>query len=250
MKNRLRVLILEVALAAMVYGAALTLVLTGDLGTATAIVVVIAGSAVTMGEWIDDAAAVLQTFYAGMEGGRALADLLFGVASPSGKLPFAVPADEADLPFFDRNADAIAYGPLHGYTLFDHTGATTAFGFGHGLSYAHFSYRALKARRTAAGLEAQVSLRNDGAMHAEEVVQVYVGFPGVAAERPRKLLRGFRRVALAPGETRTIIVDIAEADLRWWSPDVRDWLLERGAHTVFVGGSAQSAETLRAEVVV
>ena len=80
------------------------------------VVVVVAGSAVLINPWSEKAAAVLQTFYSGMEGGTALAEILLGKISPSGKLPFTVPGSESDLPFFDRDADEITYGPLHGYT--------------------------------------------------------------------------------------------------------------------------------------
>ncbi len=214
------------------------------------VVVVIAGSAVIMSEWADDAAAILQTFYGGMEGGHALADLLRGAVSPSGKLPFSVALDEADYPFFDPDAESIEYGLFHGYTLLEREGKPAHFPFGHGLSYARFSYRALKARRTSDGIEAQVSVRNDGAVPADEIVQLYVHFPGRAVERPVKLLRGFERVPLAPGETKTVRFHVPEAGLTYWCETSGCWVLERGEHGVSAGGSSRTDDLLHRTVTV
>ena len=228
----------------------LALIRTATAANARTVVVIVAGSAVIMSEWDGEAPAILQSFYNGMEGGRALADLLFGEVSPSGKLPFTVVSDEADLPFFDADADTIEYGPLHGYTLLDETGAEAAYPFGFGLSYASFTYRSLKARLTATGVEVEVAVGNVGAVQAEEVTQLYIGFPGSEAKRPRKLFKAFARTLLRPGETRIVRLRVALDDLRWWDPATRRWRLEAGAHTVYVGGSSKSAETLRADVVI
>ncbi len=212
------------------------------------VVIIIAGSAVIVSGWAGKAAAILQTFYSGMEGGAALARLLFGEISPSGKLPFTVARDAADYPFFDKDADQITYGPLHGYTLFEAEGKTPHFAFGHGLGYAPFTYRALKAERRGEAIAAEVSLRNDGAMTAEEVVQLYVAPPGKAAPRPNKLLKGFERVSLAPGETRTVRFVVPLTELCWWNPETRRWTLETGVHGVLAGGSSEAARLLRTQV--
>jgi beta-glucosidase len=207
------------------------------------VVVVIAGSAVLVSEWIDCAAAVLQPFYAGMEGGRALAQVLTGAVSPSGKLPFTVAADEADYPPFSATALSVDYGYWHGYALLERDGKTPAFPFGFGLSYARFAYADLTARIRGDVLEASVALTNIGDCAAEEVAQLYIGFPGEAAERPRKTLKGFQRVALAPGETKRVPFSVPLNDLRWWNPATRGWELERGEHRAFAGGSSALAET-------
>jgi beta-glucosidase len=202
------------------------------------IVVIVSGSAIMVEGWHDKASAILQTFYSGMEGGTALAKLLFGDVSPSGKLPFTVARSEADYPFFDRDADEIEYGYYHGYTLMDHAEKTPRFAFGHGLSYAKFSYRALKARRAQNAIAISVAVYNDGTMGADEVVQAYVGFPGIAAERPKKLLKGFKRVSISPGETRIVEMIIPLDDLTWRDPSTHSWQLETGAYTIMVGGNA------------
>src|SRR5690606_37696131 len=90
------------------------------------VVVLIGGSAIVMEEWKEKPAAILMAWYPGMEGGHALARILFGEVNPSGKLPFTIPVNEADLPFFKDRIDAIDYGYYHGYTLFDKKGLPAA----------------------------------------------------------------------------------------------------------------------------
>jgi beta-glucosidase len=214
------------------------------------VVVMVAGSAVIVSEWDGVAPAILQSFYNGMEGGRALADLLFGVVSPSGKLPFTVPSDESHLPFFDKDADSIVYGPLHGYTLLEDQGQAAAYPFGFGLSYSSFGYRGLKVRLAAETIEVEVAVRNEGGVTADEVAQAYVGFPGTLATRPHKLLKAFKRVSLAPGEMRIVRLSIPFQSLKWWDPSIRDWRMEPGLHTVYVGGSSRDAEQLHRTVTL
>lgn len=198
------------------------------------IVVIVAGSAVIVEEWIGRAGAIVQTFYAGMEGGTALAQLLFGEVSPSGRLPFTVARREEDYPFFDRDADRIDYGPYHGYTLFEREGVEPRFAFGHGLSYARFAHRGLKARAQDGQIDIQVSVRNDGAVMADEVVLAYVAPPPVPVERPKRLLKAFARVTLAPGEQRTVRLTVQANDLRRWDTGRRAWVLDPGAYRIDV----------------
>jgi beta-glucosidase len=212
------------------------------------IVVIVAGSAVLVEAWHDDVAAILQTFYAGMEGGTALAKILFGDVSPSGKLPFTVAKDARDYPPFDINADSIEYGYYHGYTLMDKQGRTPRFPFGHGLSYAQFAYRALKVRAGHDHIKVSVAVRNDGTVTADEVVQAFVGTPGVAADRPAKCLKAFSRVTLGPGETRIVDMEIAHSDLLWRDPATHSWRMEPGCYHVMVGGS--SADLIRASIIL
>ena len=213
------------------------------------VVVIIAGSAVLFRPWISSVAAVLQTFYAGMEGGRALANLLFGAVSPSGRLPFSVAARAEDYPHFDPLAEEIEYGYLHGYTLFDKTGIQADYPFGHGLSYARFSYRALKARlKACGGIAVQVTLTNLSSVAAREIAQLYLAPPGRDAERPLKLLRGFQAADMGPGEVRTLLFDIPAEDLKWYDEDAGIWRTERGLHGILVGGSSRQAEQCRTDI--
>lgn len=202
------------------------------------IVVLVAGSAVLVERWRARVAAILQTFYAGMEGGTALARLLFGDVSPSGRLPFTVARDAAHYPYFDREADRIEYGYWHGYAKLEHDGIAPRYPFGHGLAYTRFGYRALKLRRSGDRLEASIAVSNLGASAADEVVQLYVGFPGTVQPRPAKTLKAFRRVALAPGETRIVRLDVSIDSLRYRDSVAHDWRLEPGEHRVMIGGSS------------
>jgi len=208
------------------------------------VVVIVAGSAIMVEDWIDAAPAAMQTFYSGMEGGTALAELLFGDASPSGRLPFSVARRLDDYPPFDRAAKEITYGPYHGYTLLEKEGRVPRFPFGWGLSYAQFAYRALKTRVAESTIEVQVSVRNDGAMDAEEVVLAFVRPPTNGPEGPKRLLRAFARCALSPGETRTVRLEIPRSSLERWDSAARRWTFYPGRYEVEVqmrDGSAMSA---------
>ncbi len=202
------------------------------------IVVLVAGSAVMVEGWYDRANAILQTFYSGMEGGTALARLLFGEVSPSGKLPFTVASDPAHYPHFDKDADSIVYDQWHGYAKFERDQRSARFAFGHGLSYSSFTYRALSARVEQGELRASVAVTNSGKVQATEVVQLYVGAPGVVAERHLKSLQGFERVDLAPGETQIVRFAIPLDRLRWRDPAAHDWKLEYGTYRVMAGGAS------------
>jgi beta-glucosidase len=214
------------------------------------VVVIVAGSAVLVERWRERVGAILQTFYSGMEGGTALARLLFGEISLSGRLPFTVARDASDYPFFDRDADAIEYGYWHGYAKFEHEGLSPRYAFGHGLSYADFSYRALTVRRAGQAIEASVAVRNESATAADEVVQLYVGYPGSVEPRAAKSLKAFARVSLAPGETRVVRLTVPLASLRYRDPALHAWKLEPGEHRIIVARSAADPAPLTASLVL
>jgi beta-glucosidase len=210
------------------------------------IVVLVGGAAITVEEWRERAGAILMAFYPGEQGGAALAGILLGRVSPSGKLPFTVPRDASQLPPFDNRTPAVEYGYYHGYTLADKKGWEPRYAFGHGLSYTTFAYSrpAVDAPEVKAdgSLSASVDVTNAGSRAGEEVVQLYVGFPGRAADRPVKLLRGFERLALAPGETKRVAIPVAARDLAYWDEGSRAWAVERGEHAVHLGGSSRAAD--------
>lgn len=205
------------------------------------LVVIVAGSAVLIHEWIDTVPAVLQTFYAGMEGGTALAGLLTGVVSPSGKLPFTIARDPADYPPFDKDADAIAYGPLHGYSLMERSGKQPLFPFGFGLSYTGFAYEGAEAQHVGEHVRCSVTVRNTGSVAGREVAQLYAGFPETVS-RPHKLLRGFASIELEPGETRRVAFNVPLNDLAWWDETGHRWVIEPGRYSFHFGGDSATAE--------
>ncbi|RVU05920.1 glycosyl hydrolase [Novosphingobium umbonatum] len=212
------------------------------------VVAIVAGSAVLVEEWREDAQAILMSFYAGMEGGTALSELLFGDVVPSGKLPFTIARDAAHYPHFDRDADEITYDLWHGYTKLEREGIAPRYAFGHGLSYTLFAYSALVARVAGDAVEVSVAVRNIGDVTADEVVQCYIGAPAVEAERPIKQLRGFTRLTLAPQQTGIARFRIPLDSLRWRDPASHGWRLERGAYRIYAGGSSQSCLTTSIEV--
>ena len=203
---------------------------------------VIAGSAVTMERWREKLPAILLTWYAGMEGGSALARLLFGEISPSGRLPFSIPRSAEDLPFFDKNADAIEYDLWHGYSRLDRDGSEPAYAFGYGLSYTRFSYAEPRVVVEGEGICVETVVTNSGKRAADEVVQLYVGVEHSKVERPRKLLKAFARVALEPGEARPVMLRVEREALATYDPLLRRWVVEDAEHVAYVGGSSRDID--------
>jgi beta-glucosidase len=218
------------------------------------VVALVGGSVFTMEEWKHDVPAILMAWYFGMEGGHALARVLFGDVNPGGKMPLTTPKDMAQLPFFDEYADTIAYGRYHGYTLFDKEQREPAYSFGYGLSYTTYAYKNLKVATPVVAadgrVEVTVEVTNTGARAGEEVVQLYVGFEGSAVERPVKLLRAFAKVPLAPGETKTVPLSVAAKDLAWYNVERKGWEIEPMTYGVLVGPSSRDADLLKGSFTV
>ena len=212
------------------------------------VVVIIGGSAVIMEEWKEKVPSILMAWYSGMEGGHALADILFGKVNPSGKLPFTIPKDLAHLPFFKADIDEIEYGYYHGYTLMEKESNDPAFPFGFGLSYTKYSYENIQVESDGAKIIANVDVTNAGDIAGEEVVQLYIGFENSHQDRPRKLLRGFKRVALKPSETKTVSIDIKKEDLAWYNPENKAWEVENITYTLFIGASSSNEDLLTKEI--
>ena len=217
------------------------LILAVAVANARTVVVVIGGSAITMERWHHSVDAILMLWYAGMEGGHAAARLLFGEVSPSGKLPFTIPTDAADLPFFDKEADRIEYGLYHGYTLFDRDQLEPAHCFGSGLSYARFDYGAVRGAVDGDTVTLRCEITNTGECAAEEVVQCYVGFERSAIDRPKKLLRGFRKLALEPGQAGEVVFELCADDLAYFDPDGGGWTVEPIVYTAWVAPTSALA---------
>jgi beta-glucosidase len=210
------------------------------------VVVIVAGSAVMVEPFAGRVGAILQTFYAGEAGGAALARLLFGAVSPSGRLPFTVAREAADYPFFDRDGDVIHYDLWHGYPKFLKEGRQPRYAFGHGLSYAHFETRALKVDRRGDTLCVSVAVVNHGPMDAAHVVQLYAEVPGRTIERwPRKLV-GFAKPMVRAGETRVLEMKVPLDRLRY--RDDGRWHLEPGTHRLLVARDAHDPAPLAASI--
>jgi beta-glucosidase len=150
--------------------------------SAATIVVLEGGSAITVEGWIDDVEAVLMAWYPGMEGGNAIADVIFGDVNPSGRLPLSFPRLESDLPPFDNVSLAVTYDYYHGYRLLDRDAVDPRFPFGFGLSYTTYSYANLVVADSTLDpdgtLEVSVDVTNSGTVAGDEVVQLYVSYVG------------------------------------------------------------------------
>jgi beta-glucosidase len=189
-----------------------------------------------------------------MEGGHALADLLFGAANPAGRLPCTFPRSAEHLPFFDANAKAIRYDYFHGYWRLDRDGHAPAFPFGFGLSYTAFAYSDLALGAGAIGpeeaLEVSVSVTNTGARAGAEVVQLYAGHLESAVERPIRALKGFQKIALEPGESRRVTLRLPARALAIYDTTARAWRVEPGRCRVEVGPYADGAVLLAGECAI
>ena len=188
------------------------------------------GSAVVM-PWAESVSVVLVSWYGGVEGGSALADVLVGDAEPGGRLPFAIPTDPNHLVDFDKDATHANYDLLHGQWKLDRDGNTAHFPFGAGNGYSTFSIDA--AHGTDAGAGVEFLMTNTGDRAGSTVVFVDAGLPVSAHLRPAHRLIGFARVDALAGETTT-----ATIDLDWSMTDLRidgDWLTEPGEYVVTVG---------------
>jgi beta-glucosidase len=214
------------------------------------IVVLVGGSAIIMEEWKDNVSAILMAWYSGMEGGNALAEIIFGRVNPSGKLPFTIPKDAADLPFFDTEVDEIEYGYYHGYTLMEKENIEPAFHFGFGMSYTEFKYDNFKTEVINDEILVHIDVSNIGSVAGEEVIQVYVGFEHSEIDRPNKLLRGFTKLALSPKETKTALIKIKKKDLAWYNPETKKWEIENIPYTIYAGPSSKNEELLKTTITL
>ena len=218
------------------------------------IVAVMGGSGVMTEAWRERVPAILMLWYPGMEGGRALADILLGEVNPSGKLPLVIPTSAEDLPFFDKDATEIEYDLWHGYRKLERDGNSPAFPFGFGLSYTHYGYTNLTVVQGELGatesLSVSVDVANTGAVTGEEVVQLYVSAIDSSVERAPKELKAFTRVALQPGETKTVELCLPMSRLAYFDENQAEFVVEPLEYELFVGAHSLDPHALKARFVV
>jgi beta-glucosidase len=207
------------------------------------IVVMEAGSALLTKPWRASVGAVVMAWYPGQEGGSAIADVLFGDANPSGRLPLTFPEDESQLPPFDHTSADVTYGYLHGYRYVDDQGSVPAFPFGFGLSYTTFALSNLVLSKSTIPVDgattATVDVENTGAEAGDEVVQLYVAYPGSSVQHGPNELRAFARVHLAAGAKQTVSLDLPATDLAYYDVGAKAWKVEPLAYTVSAGTSSR-----------
>jgi beta-glucosidase len=210
------------------------------------VVVLVGGSAITMSRWIDRVAGILDVWYPGVEGGHAVADVLFGDYNPAGRLPITFAMSEGQLPLTynhkptGRGDD---YLDLTGYPLFP---------FGHGLSYTTFEYSNLVIQpaeiRASDTAVIRCTITNTGRRAGDEVVQLYLHDVLASVARPIIQLAGFERVHLEPGQSRTVEFTVGRDQLQMLDRDMH-WVVEPGAFRVLVGASSKDIR-LRDELTI
>ncbi|MEA4907078.1 MAG: glycoside hydrolase family 3 C-terminal domain-containing protein [Anaerolineaceae bacterium] len=211
------------------------------------VVVLNNGAPIAMQAWIDAAAAVLEGWMMGQAGGAAVADLLFGRANPCGKLAETFPLKYADTPAYlnwPGEAGRVRYGEglFAGYRYYDARQQAVQFPFGHGLSYTHFVYShpAVSAAvfKDVDGLTVTVDVTNTGRLPGKEIVQLYVHDRQAGLARPPKELKAFAKVALAPGETRSVSLPLNFRAFAFYHPAYHRWITEPGEFDLLIGASA------------
>lgn len=235
------------------------------------IAVVSLGGGVEMASWVDDIAALIYAWYPGTYGAEALGQMLFGDLNPSGKLPISIEKKPEDAAYFgnflpegtilprtfqgwDSNREDfdVNYkeGILTGYRWYDTKKIEPLFPFGFGLSYTTYAYRdlAISTADLAGDTIARVkfTLENSGEMAGTEIIQLYVRDVEASVLRPFKELKGFKRVTLAPGESKQVTLALREKDLSFWSETAKCWTAEKGMFEILIGASSRNIK-LRGE---
>lgn len=210
------------------------------------VVVLHNGSPVEM-PWADEVKGILESYLCGQAVGEAQCALLFGEANPCGKLAETIPYKLSDNPSylnFPGDGKKVEYkeGVFVGYRYYDTKEMAVRYPFGYGLSYTSFDYHDMKlsADRVSAADEVTVSVQitNTGKMAGKEIVQLYVADHTGAATRPVKELKGFAKVSLEPGETKTVEMKLDERSFSWFSTDLHDWYAASGEYEILVGSSS------------
>ena len=212
------------------------------------VVVYIGGSAIDMSRWEKNVPSIVFSWYSGMEGGNALAKIIYGDVNPSGKLPFTIARNSSDYPYFNPYTDTITYGYYHGYSLFEKYKKEIAYPFGHGLSYSDFKYENFNLTNNSLGdsiLFFSVDLTNISDIGGKEILQFYVGFENSEIERPLKLLRDFKKVYLKAGEKKSINFKINKNDLSYYNTEKKKWMNENIEYNFYVGSSSEKNKLLK-----
>lgn len=214
------------------------------------VVVIVSGNAVEM-PWVDRVPSIVQSWYLGSIGGEALADVLTGKVTPSGKLPFSYPKKLEDCPAHyygnmsypgDSISQEYKEDILVGYRWYDTKKVEPLFPFGYGMSYTSFDYGKLQASRKSISendtLQISLTVKNSGRVDGKEIVQLYIGDEKCSVLRPVKELKGFAKVELKAGEEKQISFYIDADDLKFYDDKRNEWVIEPGKFKAYVGASS------------
>lgn len=211
------------------------------------IVVLIGGGPVDMSQWLKDTKGIIQAWYPGMEGGNALAKIIFGQVNPSGKLTVSFPKKLEDSPAHklgaypgDEKKNAYYFDDIYvGYRYYDTYKVEPQFPFGFGLSYTTFSYSNLKISAASKKATVSYTIKNTGKVAGADVSQVYVHQQKSTLPRPEKELKGFQKVFLQPGESKTITITLDENAFQYFNDNLNTWISESGKFDILVGDSSR-----------
>jgi beta-glucosidase len=214
------------------------------------IVVMTSGGNVNMNAWADNIPALIEAWYPGEQGGNALAEILFGDVNPSGKLPVTFEKDANDNPTFNNyyppsDTKKVVYneGVFVGYRGYERKKITPRFPFGFGLSYTSFSYSGLNIQPEKNGFyKVTFTVKNTGKAAGAEVAQVYVGETSPKLPRPEKELKGFSKVDLRPGESKTVSVLLNSRAFAYYDTAAQKWTINPGTFNLMVGHSSQQID--------
>jgi beta-glucosidase len=215
------------------------------------IVVVYSGGAIDMSRWHDKVSAIVMGWYPGQEGGLAIARMLAGEFSPSGRLPITMEASLEDNPTYTnyyvespltkRGHSTLnvtyAEGVFVGYRGYERNNVQPAYPFGHGLTYTTFEYSDLVVRPSGDGADVLFTLSNTGSFDAAEVAQVYVGERQPCVARPAKELKGFEKIFVKAGESVHVKVHLPKSAFSFYDMDIHDWRVNPGVFDIRVGAS-------------
>ena len=207
------------------------------------------GAGVGMTSWADGCGAILQVWYLGQEGGTALGEVLFGDVNPSGRLISTFDQKFEDNPAYanypgtndkdkDYRVEPYSEGIFYGYRGYDKSGKDPAYPFGYGLSYTTFDFANMKLDANGEDVKVSLDVTNTGQRAGSEVVQIYVGESNCPVPRPVRELKGFDKVRLDPGQTKTIQIDLPRRAFAYWSTEKHGWTVDSGnTFTIFAGAS-------------
>ncbi len=203
------------------------------------VVSIVGSSAILIDEWEALVPSIIFSFYSGMEGGNALADILFGDTCPSGKLPYTVAMSEEDYPFFDPDCTKAEYEYYHGYCKMEKESRNVLYPFGYGLSYTTFEISAPRAEILNDTAKITVSVKNTGKVAGAEIVQLYIGCEDSAVDRPVKVLRDFARVTLNPGEEKQLSLSVSKKSMAYYDESKDDFMEEDITYIAYTGNCSK-----------
>lgn len=213
------------------------------------VVLIVSGNAVEM-PWVNKVDGIVETWFIGSQAGHAIADVLLGKVNPSGKLPFTFPVRLEDngahaLNAYHKDSLTVEYKEsiFVGYRWIDKHEIKPLFAFGHGLSYTTFEYGSATIRKNGNRFKLSLDVTNTGSLEGKEIVQLYIGDDESTLVRPIKELKGFKKIAILPGQTQKVTFEITEDMLKYYDPEKSEWVLEKGTFTAYVGASSVDIKT-------